>query len=119
MTFVGAFELIVGLGICGFWTFALLTHQVAEIAAGDRAIRFHILAEYLMGLALTTSGLLLLAVDDRGWIKALAAAALGGMMYSTVNSAGYYAQRKRGGVVVAFISLAVVGAAALLTLVRA
>ena len=119
MIFVGVFELVTGLGICGFWTFALVTHQVAEIAAGDRAIRFHIAAEYLMGLSLATAGLLLLAVDDRSWIRTLAAVALGGMIYSTINSPGYYAQRKQGGVVVAFIGLTVVGVAALVTLILA
>jgi hypothetical protein len=84
------------------------------MAAGDRAIWFHLAAEYLMGLGLATAGLLLLAVDDRSWIRALAAAALGGMIYSTINCPGYYAQRKHGGVVVAFIGLTVVGVAALL-----
>ncbi len=85
------FEMVVGVAILGLWTFLIATHRVPELREGDRAIWFHIGAETLLGAGLLASGLLLLA-DDASWSRSLAAAALGGLVYSTINSSGYYAR---------------------------
>jgi len=109
MTVIGVFALIVGVGIVGLWIMLLVTHQVPEIETGDRAIRFHITAEFLLGITLIISGLLLLLGGEGHPARILAAAALGGMIYSTVNSSGYYATKANWPVVGAFIVLAVAG----------
>jgi hypothetical protein len=109
MTFVAIVELVAGIGIIGFWTMALLGHKVPEVSAGDRAIWFHVAAEYLMAAALVAGGLLLLLIGDEPWIRVLAGVAIGGMVYSTVNSPGYYAREGTWAVVGAFGVLTVVG----------
>ena len=116
MRFVVVFELVVGLGILGLWTTLLLRGKVPEIPAGDPAILFHIAAEYVLGVALVLGGLLLLLVGDETWVKVLAAAAAGGVIYSTINSPGYYAREGNWPVVAAFAGLTVLGVAAVFVL---
>jgi len=114
--FVVAFELVVGLGIIGLWTTLLLKRSVPEIAEGDRAIYFHIAAEYMLGVALVAGGLSLLLVGDETWVKVLAAAAAGGVIYSTINSPGYYAREGNWPLVAAFAGLTVLGVAVVIIL---
>lgn len=59
-----------------------------ELATGQRAIKFHIAAEYA------------------GWGPPLAIAGLGAALYSSVNSPGYYADLGKPRMVVAFGVLA-------------
>lgn len=110
-----ALEIAVGIGIVGLWSFLLATGRVPEVAAGDRAIWFHIAAEYLLGLTLVTAGLMLAFTEGPG-ARLLAGVAAGGLVYSTVTSAGYYAQDDRWGPVVAFLVLALLGVAAIAAL---
>ena len=63
MLFVAALELAAGVAIIGLSTILLATHQVPEIQARDRSIWFHPAAEFALGAALITSGLLLLSND--------------------------------------------------------
>ncbi len=102
MVVVAWFELIVGVGILGFWLIAVASRRVPEIGQGDRAIWFHMTAEVVIGLVLVAGGVALLAVGSEPWARTLAAAAAGGMAYSTINSPGYYAREGTWGVVVAF-----------------
>jgi hypothetical protein len=116
MRFVAVVELVIGVGVIGLWTTLLLAGKVPEIPAGDRAIYFHIAAEYVLGVALAVSGLLLLLVGDDPWIRVPAAAAVGGMIYSTINSPGYYARQGKWGPVVGFAGLTLLGVALVLIL---
>ena len=109
MTVIGVLALVVGVGIVGLWIVLLVTHQVPEIETGDRAIRFHITAEFLLGITLIIGGSLLLLNGEEHSARILASAALGGMVYSTVNSSGYYAAKASWPVVGAFIVLSVIG----------
>ncbi len=117
MTLVAWFELLVGTGILGFWAVALATARVPEIGHGDRAIWFHILAELVIGVALVAGGVALLAVSGESWTRALAAAAAGGMVYSAINSPGYYAREGSWGIVAAFAVLSLMGIAVIAALV--
>jgi hypothetical protein len=114
---VAWFELLVGVGILGFWTFAIATAHVPEIDQGDRAIWFHMVAEVAIGVALVAAGIALLSAGNEPWTRALAAAAAGGMTYSTINSPGYYARDGNWVVVVAFALLSLVGIGAIAALV--
>lgn len=109
MRFAAVFELVVGLGIIGLWTTLLRKGRVPEIAAGDRAIYFHMAAEYALGVALVLGGLLLLLAGDETWARVIAASAVGGMIYSTINSPGYYARERNWLVVGAFAGLTALG----------
>ncbi len=96
MLFVSVFELVAGFAIIGLWTILLATHQVPEIPANDRAIWFHLVAEYSLGAVLIVSGLLLL-LDVQVWMRVLVGTAAGAMVYSTINSSGYYARQGKWG----------------------
>lgn len=113
---VGVYELTVGVAVLLWWAFALATGSVPEIDDGDAAIWFHLTAEGLMALALLTAGLLLLRRHYLG--RSLSGFALGALLYSTVNSAGYFAESGEGPLVGMFFVLfvgAVIAAWRLLT----
>ena len=90
MRAVGWCLLIVGCGIAGLWSLLLLTGQVPEVEAGQRDIWFHITAETGAAVLLIVAGRSVLRGSPRSGL--LAAAALGALSYTAVNSAGYYAQ---------------------------
>jgi hypothetical protein len=85
------FQLVMGAGILGIWPVLLLAGEVPEVAAGQRDIWFHIAAEAVAGALLLAGGWRLLRRDDAG-ARLLSAFALGGLLYTGVNSAGYYAE---------------------------
>lgn len=116
MLVVSVLELVAGAGIIGLWTMLLLRRQIPEIEAGDIAIWFHIVAEYLIGVALVVGGLLLLLGDDAP-TRVFAGAAAGGMVYSTINSPGYYAREGQWGLVAGFGVLTLLGVVAILLLI--
>ena len=117
MQVIGWFEIVAGAGILAFWVIALSARAVPEVEAGDRAIWFHVAAECLLGLALIAGGLAVLGGED-AWRRALAAAAAGGLVYSTINSPGHYARSGSWGVVAAFGVLTLVGLGAISVLIR-
>lgn len=117
MLFVATFELIAGLGIVGLWTMLLVTRRVPEIQDQDRAIWFHLVAEYLLGLLLIASGSLLLVVGGEPWVRVLAGVAIGAMLYSTINSPGYYARDGEWGAVAGFGIITILGILAAAVLV--
>lgn len=116
MIYVGVLATVSGVGILGLWTMLLATHQVPELSAGDKAIWFHMAAEYLLGALLVTAGALLTFNGDRTAIRILVGSALGAMVYSTINSPGYYAREGKWGAVVGFGVLAVLGCAGIVVL---
>lgn len=106
MTVVAWYELVVGGSIVGFWVLALVTRRVPEIAEGRRDIRFHIAAELLAAVGLIVGGVWLLTGRGRG-AELTSALALGALVYTTVNSPGYYADRGDRAAVGAFAVLTV------------
>jgi hypothetical protein len=109
--------LLTGAAIAGLWTMLLATRQVPELAAGQRAIKFHIAAEYLTAAACLLGGVgLWLAA---GWGSPLALAGLGAALYSSVNSPGYYADLGKPAMVAAFGVLATLLALAIGALILA
>jgi hypothetical protein len=111
MTFVSVSEIAIGAAVVLLWSMLIATHQVPEIEAHDRAIWFHLVAEFALGLFLVASGAAVLVAGATVTNRALAAAAAGGLVYSTVNSPGYYAQQGRWMMVGAFGVLAALGVA--------
>lgn len=119
MKVIAAFEVVVGLGIVILWPILLAARQVPEVLAGDRAIWFHLTAEFMLGIALVVSGLVLIIVGDEPSARILAGAALGGITYSAVNCSGYYARGSNWmavGVFAVLTGLAVTSTTLLLTL---
>jgi peptidoglycan/LPS O-acetylase OafA/YrhL len=91
MRLIAWFQLVTGAGILGIWPVLLLAGEVPEIAAGQRDIWFHMAAEAVAGALLLAAGWRLLRRHDTG-ARLLSAFALGALLYTGVNSAGYYAE---------------------------
>ncbi len=91
MRFAGIFALAVGILMFGQWAVALATGGVPELQTAPMAIGFHLAAEVLTALALILSGLALL--KKRTWGRTLFLVAGGMLLYSVINSPGYFAQR--------------------------
>lgn len=115
-TAVAVLALVMGAGIAGIWAMLTVTNQVPEIAAGKRSIWFHLGAELLTSVMLLVSGVLLLTAEA-AWVPHYAAAAFGALLYSTVNSPGYYADLRQYGTVAMFVVLAALATGALAYLV--
>jgi hypothetical protein len=88
--FIALVALATGVAISGLWTMLLVTHQVPEIREHDIAIRYHLAAEYLLAAALLAAGAA--TISGASFATPLAAAAFGGLLYSSINSAGHYAK---------------------------
>jgi hypothetical protein len=114
---VAWYQLVVGVSIAGLWTVLLATGQVPEVEAGERGIWFHIGAEALTSLLLIIGGTL--ARKGRPAASQYSLIALGALLYTTVASAGYYADSSDWVVVGMFSSLALLTVAAAASSVRA
>jgi len=104
-----------GIAVLGLWGSMIARHAVPELADGRPSIRFHIGAELITGAALLL-GAALLAVADGPVARMIDAAALGAILYSTVNSPGYYADQDNQPMVAIFgiLTLAALGGLAAL-----
>ncbi len=84
--YVVAFSLATGVMIPAFWILLLITRQIRELRKGRRDIWFHIVAEIATGA--------LLVAGDSGASFALSAMGLGALVYTLIQSPGYYVDRR-------------------------
>jgi hypothetical protein len=91
MQYTAIFSIFVGILMIGQWIFSLASRKVPETATETRAIGFHLAAEFLTAAVLMVAGIALLAQSLLGYPLALLA--LGMLVYTSINSAGYFAQR--------------------------
>jgi peptidoglycan/LPS O-acetylase OafA/YrhL len=87
---VGWFLSVVGVAIGTLWVVLLATGQVPEVTEGRADIWFHVAAELAAAALLAAAGVSLLRGRRRG--RLLAGMAVGALGYTTINSAGYYAE---------------------------
>jgi len=100
MKFAGIFALVVGILMFGQWALSLATGRVPELQTAPLAIGFHLAAEVLTALALLLSGLAIL--KKIAWGRTLFLVAGGMVLYSAINSPGYFAQRGQWPIVAMF-----------------
>ena len=100
MRFTGMFALIVGLLMFGQWAVSLAAGGVPELRTAPLSIGFHLAAEVLTALALILSGMALL--KKKSWGRTLFLVAGGMLLYSAINSPGYFASSGRWPVVAMF-----------------
>ena len=120
MTLAAIFAIIVGILMVAQWTLTILRRDVPGPEAGYAAGRgpiemgFHWAAEFATALALMAAGVGLLA----GWVWALPVylIATGMLIYTVINSPGYFAQQGQWAPV-AMLGLLLVLALVSLTLV--
>jgi len=85
------YMLFVGCMIILLWTFLSSTNNVPEFESEAINISFHITAEIITAALLLISGIGML--QNKRWSKNLSFISLGTLLYTIINSSGYYAQR--------------------------
>ena len=112
---VSIYSILVGISIIGFWGFFLGT-KFSRLGSTQTPIEigYHVAAEVL------TAGLLVIAgigsVYSLGWGRSLSLIALGMLLYSVINSPGFYAAKKNTSMVAMFSVLTVLTLVAILGL---
>lgn len=108
---VAAYSILVGVFMIGFWGFLVATKQ-AELEQRPWDMRLHLAAEFATAFLLIVTG----AGGFLGVSGLVAASpvALGMLLYTVVNSPGFYAGRKEWPMVGMFATLTVLTLVALL-----
>jgi len=110
MRFSAWYGVLVGILLLGQWGFFLASGNVPELTEAPKEIAFHIAAELLMAIALLVGSIALLL--RRRWGTAIYLIGLGMVVYSVINSPGYFAQQGQWGPVAMFAVLLVLSVAA-------
>ena len=91
-SFPALYAIVVGLLMFAQWAFFLITRQVPELKTERARVLFHIAAEFLTAAALIASGVGLLS--QQTWAATIYPVALGMLLYTTIASSGYFAQKR-------------------------
>ncbi len=111
---VAAYSVVVGVLMIGFWGFLVGTGQ-AELKERPWDMRLHLTAEGTTGLLLIASGVgSFTALPGESII---APVALGMLLYTVINSPGFYAGRGNRPMVAMFVVLAILTVVAIAALV--
>jgi hypothetical protein len=105
MTFVAIFSLITGVLMIAQWIYSLVSRQVPELSTKPAEIMLHILAEGVTALLLIIGGAALLGQSLLGYPLTLLA--MGMLLYTLINSSGYFIQRRNWIPVIMFALLLV------------
>ncbi|UCE98016.1 MAG: hypothetical protein JSV74_01425 [Dehalococcoidia bacterium] len=109
MIFASVYAITVGVAIISQWTISLVKKQVpgptagTVIGRGSTEMRFHYVAEILTAIVLITAGIGLLI--DNSWGLATYLIGIGMLIYTVINSPGYFAQQRQWSIVGLFIVL--------------
>lgn len=106
------FQIAVGIAIIGWWTVAAATGGIVEFDEGRIDIVFHIAAELVMAALLIVAGVALHRSGRTRTTTLVSGLALGTLLYSTINSPGYFAERGEWWAIGMFAAIAAVAAGA-------
>lgn len=95
---IGYYSVFTGISVIALWIMILLKGNLPE---GQIELSFHLVSEFLMALLCLASGILVIKKIRTGAI--LNIAALGMVVYSVLNAAGYYGERGDTAMMVMFI----------------
>lgn len=112
---VAIYSILIDLFMIGFWVFALLKNLVPP-EEKPWSITFHVIAEFSTAILLIVSGAGLWLGSE--WARTLSPLALGLLLYTVINSPGYYAQKNNLPMVAMFIALIILTIAAIISLLR-
>lgn len=105
MKFAAWYSVVVGVTMFAQWAFFIVAGEVPEFQTEPFRIAFHLIAEAVTALALIGSGAALLS-GRRGAAK-IALIASGMLIYTVINSPGYFAQLGQWSLVAMFAVLLV------------
>jgi peptidoglycan/LPS O-acetylase OafA/YrhL len=100
------YSIIVGVSMIGLWVMLLSTNQVPELAFEPYRIMAHIIAEFITGILLIVSGILLYTNRTSGLRFFLYAQ--GALLYTLIASPGYYIEHGFMPMVIMFLGLLIV-----------
>jgi hypothetical protein len=120
MVFSGIFSLAVGVLMIGQWTVTLLRKQVAGPDAGISGrgkleMAFHYVAEFTTALLMIVAGIGLLTGTE--WGRVLFFVSIGMLIYTVINSPGYFAQKGQWPAVLMFALLLVLAVFSLILVI--
>ena len=95
-------SIVIGAGIAGLWVMLLVSRSVPEVEEGSTEIWFHIAAEMLTAAALVVAGVVTIAEPEARWAGLVSAAAFSALVYTLVQSPGYYVERRDRAMVAMF-----------------
>jgi hypothetical protein len=116
LRFVGWSSIAIGALMFAQWALFLVTGQVPELQTEPLAIGFHLVAEFVTAAALIISGLALLR--GLAWATGISLVANGMLIYTVINSSGYFAQSGTWPPVIMFAALLVLATVSVALLVR-
>ena len=94
------FNIIIGLIIIYQWFISLRKEDVPEMDTSPKTILTHTIAEMITAITLIMSGILLLQEKGKGYLLYLLSTGM--LIYTIVNSAGYFWDKKNYSVVIVF-----------------
>lgn len=101
-----AFAILAGLSIVGMWVALIRNGSVVEATTAPKEITMHIIAELATGILLLVSGTaLILGVGNAEHLWMLS---MGMLIYTLVNSSGYYLQREDKMMTIMFASMFII-----------
>ena len=107
------YSIAAGTSVLLMWTILLSFQHLPE---GNIELTFHLASEFLMAVMCITGGFLLL--NQKPAAKTVNMLALGLLMYSVLNAAGYYGERSEFSMVAMFSILTVLTAMAIALTLR-
>ena len=120
MLFTAIFAIFVGIAIVGQWTITILKKEIPGkeagtiVGRGPIEMRFHWSAEFLTAAALITSGVGLIL--NWSFAQNLYLLSTGMLIYTVINSSGYFAQKREWPMIGIFTLLLILSMVSLITL---
>ncbi len=98
-----AFSILVGIAILAVWLLLYLTNSIPELETEPIRIGLHLAAELATGAALLAAGIGFWR--NARWAPRLHWLAMGALLYTLIQSPGYYAQMGEYAMVIVFAIL--------------
>ncbi|MFX0139867.1 MAG: hypothetical protein ACFFDN_39870 [Candidatus Hodarchaeota archaeon] len=86
------YTILIGIAMLSMWLFLLIRKEVPELKTKPTQIFFHLTTEFLTSIILIIGGFGLMM--NQSWGVAIFFIAIGMVIYSTINAAGFYGQLK-------------------------
>ncbi len=100
--YVVGYSVAVGVSLLAYWPLMIAAKQVPEIREGKREIWFHVAAEVATGLTLIGGAVATLVNHGASRSRVLSALGLGMVVYTLIQSPGYYVVRGNRAMVAMF-----------------
>ncbi len=94
------FSIFIGIGIIGMWIVFYTTGNIPELVTEPVRISMHILAEVITAIMLIIGGIVILTGVK--WGKEIYFLSMGMLIYTLIQSPGYFIETKDYGLVIMF-----------------